>query len=105
MTNYEELPTDVENELADFYANPNSNGRDSGPDVDDDYDVESTDDEIIVSPREPDVKMRVHWRKMEQYERAVENIEYWQAEIERAKTNLKMCKDKASHLKIELDGE
>lgn len=30
MTNYEELPTDVENELADFHANPNSNGRDSG---------------------------------------------------------------------------
>jgi len=32
MLNYEELPTDVENELADFHANSNSNGRDSGPD-------------------------------------------------------------------------
>lgn len=53
----------------------------------------------------PSAEMRAHWRKMEQYERAVENIEYWQAEIERAKTNLKICKDKASRLKIELDGE
>jgi len=58
-----------------------------------------TDDSV------PSAEMRAHWRKMEQYERAVENIEHWQAEIDNAKKYLKKWKATAKRLKEELDLE
>ena len=55
-----------------------------------------TDDSV------PDAETRERWRKMEQLEQALANIDIWTAKLETSKTYLKKWEATADKLKKEL---
>lgn len=61
--------------------------------------MKMTEEEMKAVPdSEPDAKIKAHWRLMDQWERAEDNVAIWTAKLETCKKYLKKWKAKANRL-------